>query len=203
MFIATSLDGFVSRSDGSIDWLHAANAVVPQGEDCGYAAFMSTIDGLVMGRNTFEQAMSFEEWPYGSTPVVVLSHTLRSLPRPTPSTVSLVADLPAVLVKRLAEQGHRHLYIDGGLTIQSFLAAGLIAEMTITVIPILLGAGKPLFGSLHGDVHLELLSSEAYPFGFVQNKYRLIPTAAPAASITDIAARTTGVPGSHEGGPYR
>jgi dihydrofolate reductase len=80
VFIATSLDGFISRSDGRIDWLDDANRLVPLDEDCGFAEFLSGVDALVMGRNTFEQVLSFPEWPYGSKPVVVLSRSLRSLP---------------------------------------------------------------------------------------------------------------------------
>lgn len=173
VFIATSLDGFISRTDGSIDWLNKANAVVPEGEDCGYAQFLSTVDALVMGRNTFEQVLSFGEWPYDSTPVVVLSRQLKSLPGNVPATVSVSADDPAKLVQSLSAKGQSHLYIDGGLTIQSFLAAGLIDEIIITTIPILLGGGKSLFGPLPGDVQLNHLSSKAFDFGFVQNKYRV------------------------------
>ena len=175
VFIATSLDGFISRKDGSIDWLNEANAVVPEGEDCGYAAFMSTVDALVMGRNTFEQVLSFDgKWPYGSTPVIVLSRQMKLLPDDMLDTVSLSADDPKKLVQRLSTKGLNHLYIDGGRTIQSFLSSSLIDEITITVIPILLGEGKPLFGPLSDDVELELVESKAFEFGFVQSKYRVI-----------------------------
>lgn len=177
VFIATSLDGFISRTDGSIDWLNKANAVLPEGEDCGYAQFMSTVNALVMGRNTFEQVLSFGEWSYGSTPVVVLSRQLKSLPGNVPATVSVSAGDPAKLVQRLSAKGLSHLYVDGGLTIQSFLAAGLIDEIIITTIPILLGEGKPLFGPLLGDVGLEHVSTIACDFGFVQSKYRVVKSA--------------------------
>jgi dihydrofolate reductase len=143
VFIATSLDGFIARLDGSIDWLNAANAVVPPGEDLGYKAFMATVDTLVMGRHTFEQVLTFGAWPYGETPVVVMSR--RGAPSLTdvPVTVTFSQEMPADLVARLAAEGKGHLYIDGGLLVQSFLAEGLIDELTITVIPILLGKGKP------------------------------------------------------------
>ena len=174
VFIATSLDGFISRTDGRIDWLDRANRLVPPGEDFGYARFMSTVDGIVMGRNTFEQVLGFGKWPYGVTPLVVLSRTLKSLPANLPATVSISAEAPLRLVDRLASLGLEHLYVDGGKCIQSFLAAGLIDEITITLIPVLLGAGKALFGPLPGDVRLELLSSQAYDFGYVQSKYRVV-----------------------------
>ena len=171
VFIATSLDGFIARADGSIDWLNDASAAVPKGEDCGFKAFMSTVDTLVMGRKTFEQVLTFGEWPYGDTPVVVLSHRELPLPSDLPDTVTTSQEPPKNLVARLAVEGKRHLYVDGGRTIQSFFAEGLIDELTITVIPILLGTGIPLFGPLPHDIHLKHESTQAYEFGFVQQKY--------------------------------
>jgi dihydrofolate reductase len=171
VFIATSLDGFIARPDGTIDWLNQANAVVPPGEDCGYKAFIETVDVLVMGRNTFEQVLSFVEWPYGTLRVVVLSRRGIAVPETLKPTVSTSAEPPELLSTRLAAEGARHLYVDGGQTIQSFLNAGLLHEITITVIPILLGAGIPLFGPLQSDIALKHVSTHAYPFGFVQSKY--------------------------------
>ncbi len=173
VFIATSLDGFIARLDGSIDWLSAANAVVPPGEDCGYKAFMSTVDTLVMGWNTFEQVLTFGEWPYGDTPVVVMSHRASPLPPNSPHTVTFSQEAPTDLVAKLRAQGKRHLYIDGGITVQSFLSERLINELTITVIPILLGTGKPLFGPMRSDIHLLHVATRVYEFGFVQHKYRV------------------------------
>lgn len=180
VFIATSLDGFISRPDGSIDWLNEAGAGGAPGEDYGYERFMSSIDALVMGRNTFEQVLTFDGWPYGDTPMVVVSRTMHSLPAGAPSTVTLSDDSPEQVVADLVAKSLPNLSIDGGLTIQSFLAAGLIDEVTITVIPILLGTGKPLFGPLPADVTLDLVSTEGYPSGFVQTRYRVLyeaPTA--------------------------
>jgi len=174
VFIATSLDGFISRLDGSIDWLDQANAVVPEGEDCGYHDFMSTVDALVMGRNTFEKVLSFGEWPYEKLPVIVLSHSQITVPDAIASTVTASQESPVELVSRLSAQGIRHIYVDGGKTIQSFLSAGLIDEITISVIPILLGAGRPLFGPLSQDVHLTLMQSKAYEFGIVQHRYQVV-----------------------------
>jgi len=174
VFIATSLDGFISRSDGSIDWLDEANKMIPAGEDCGFAAFMASVDVLVMVRNNFEQVLSFGEWAYVSTPVVVLSRNLKALPQQALATVSLSAESPKDVVQRLSAKGRQHLYVDGGLTIQSFLAAGLMDEITITLIPVLLGSGKALFGVLPKDVPLELVESKAYDFGFVRSKYRVL-----------------------------
>ncbi len=174
VFVATSLDGFIAREDGRIDWLDAAQGMVPDGEDCGYQDFMATVDGLVMGRNTFEQVLSFPQWPYGELPVVVLSHQAIALPAAISKTVTVTAESPADLLARLAAAGRQHLYVDGGKTIQSFLATNLINEIIITVIPILIGTGKPLFGALPQDVQLAHVRSRCYDFGFVQHHYRVL-----------------------------
>jgi dihydrofolate reductase len=174
VFIAMSLDGFISRPNGEIDWLEKANEAVPKDEDFGYSQFMSTVDALVMGRNTFEKVCSFNNWPYGETPVVVMSRNLHSLPVDIPKSVTLSADHPVQIVGQLSARGFQHLYIDGGKTIQSFVSSGLIDELTITIIPVLLGAGIPLFGKLPQDVWLECINSRDCGFGFVQSKYRVI-----------------------------
>ncbi len=173
VFIAQSLDGFIARADGSIDWLEAATTAAPPGDDLGYAAFMATIDALVMGRSTFETVASFRPWPYGATPVVVLSSRLESLPGSTPDTVSLHRGGLAALVADLAARGLTRLYVDGGRTIQGFLAENLIDELTITTLPVLLGGGKPLFGAVPADVHLQHQSTRAFECGFVQSTYRV------------------------------
>jgi len=175
VFVATSLDGFIARPDGSIEWLVQANAAIPSGEDCGYKAFMETVDVIVMGRNTFEQVLTFSEWPHGDKKVVVLTRKGVAVPEALRRTVSISSEAPASLVERLSSAGAEHLYIDGGETIQSFLNERLISELTITVIPVLLGEGKPLFGPLRSDASLTHLSTHAYPFGFVQSRYRVTP----------------------------
>jgi dihydrofolate reductase len=177
VFIATSLDGYIARGDGSIDWLERANRVVPKDEDCGYGAFIATVDVLVMGRNTFELARRFGTWPYGDLPVVVLSHRDLAIPQSLAGSVSVSHESPRALVSRLSARGAKHLYIDGGLTIQGFLREGLIDALTITVVPVLLGAGRPLFGPLADDVQLVHLSTKAYDFGFVQLNYRVVKPA--------------------------
>lgn len=177
VFIATSLDGFIARPDGRIDWLDEANRLVPPGEDCGYAAFFASVDALVMGRATFETVLKFPDWPYGPKPVYVLSRTLKQLPPSVPDAVRLLAPNPHEVVNHCEAQGHRHLYIDGGKTIQGFLSAGLIGEITITVIPVILGEGIPLFGKLPADISLKHASTKTYPFGFVQNRYAIVEAA--------------------------
>lgn len=172
-FMATSLDGFIARANGALDWLDRANASVPPGEDCGYAAFFATVDVLVMGRGTFETVLTFPSWPYGDLPVVVLSRRGIEVPVERRTTVSVSDEELPTLVARLAAAGRQHAYVDGGQTVQSFLRAGLLNELTLTTIPILLGAGLPLFGSLERDVELEHVATTAYPFGYVQSRYRV------------------------------
>jgi dihydrofolate reductase len=173
VFIATSLDGYIARADGGIDWLHDTygdpNA---EPEDMGFDAFISTVDGMVMGRNTFETVLGFDGWPYGDTPIAVLSSSMTEIPGGVPDTVSLSNETPTEIVARLGAEGRTHLYIDGGVTIQRFLDAGLIDEMTITRLPILLGSGIPLFGRTKTDIRFTHLSTRAFRSGLVQSVYR-------------------------------
>lgn len=173
VFVATSLDGFIARPDGSIDWLDEANALMPSGEDCGYGVFMQSIDVVVMGRHTFEQVLTFDAWPYGEKRVVVLSSRKVDIPATLSAAVSASSEAPALLVERLSAEGAKHLYVDGGITIQRFLAAGLIDDITVTLIPVLLGRGRPLFGPAEQDLHLALVGSRVFDFGFVQLSYRV------------------------------
>lgn len=143
VYIATSVDGYIARKDGGLDWLDAANATVPEGEDCGYGEFMASIDVLVMGRHTFEKVLSLGQWPYGTTPIVVLSRNPIRFPDDMPKTVTHSSEGPRALSDRLSREGVGRVYVDGGETIQSFLAEGLIDDLTITVIPVLLGEGIP------------------------------------------------------------
>lgn len=174
VFVATSLDGFISRSNGDIDWLNEANRSVPPGEDCGFAAFFRSVDALVMGRLTFEQVLAFEHWPYDGKQLIVLSRSLSALPSGVPSSVSLSNESPKALLERLEGLGVSHVYVDGGQTVQAFLNEGLIDEMTLTLIPIVLGEGKPLFSAHGREARVELVSCHAFPFGFVQCKYRFL-----------------------------
>ena len=173
VFIATSLDGFIAREDGDIEWLNDANKVAPEGEDCGYSAFMNSVDVLVMGRNTFEKVLSFGPWHYGDKPVIVLSSNKLEIPENLPETVSCSSESPVVLSDRLAKKGAKRIYVDGGITIQRFLAEGLIKDITITVIPVILGRGIPLFDSVGKDIPLKHISTTAYDFGFVQSTYEV------------------------------
>jgi dihydrofolate reductase len=165
VFIATSLDGFIARANDDLDWLPPGG-----GEEHGYDAFMATVDALVIGRRTFEKVLTFDAWPYGDKPVFVLS--TRALDSAPPgAVVERMSGAPADIVAQLAARGVRHIYVDGGITIQRFLETGLIQRLIITRVPVLIGAGIPLFGPLPRDIALTHVATRHYPTGLVQSEY--------------------------------
>lgn len=172
VFIATSLDGFVARDDHGLDWLMKQNTA---DEDHGYDAFMASVDGLIMGRGSFQTALSFDTWPY-QKPVFVMSKSLTedAVPAALRDQVSLTRLEPGDLMASLDAQGWKRAYVDGGLVVQSFIRAGLVSDMSVTLIPILIGGGRRLFGELDGDIDLQLLASKAFPSGLLQTRYRLL-----------------------------
>ena len=172
VFIATSLDGFIARKNGDLDWL-PGNDGETGSEDYGFKEFFMSIDTLVMGRNTYELALTFKEWPYRGKDVVVLSSGFPKIPKNLAEGVEGTSSSPKELIPRLASSGSAHVYVDGGQTIQSFLQANLIQEMTITRIPVLIGEGISLFGSLAQDIKVQHLSTRAFENGFVQSKYKV------------------------------
>jgi dihydrofolate reductase len=173
-FAATSLDGYIARTNGGLDWLPGEGESF-EGEDYGFGDFFATVDFVVIGRNTFEKVLTFEQWPYADKRVVILTSQsadrLRSLPA---STAEYMDGTPAEIAARLAGRGARHLYVDGGITVQRFLDAGLIDRVVINRIPIILGGGIPLFGPVRRDIHLRHVSTRQYPNGFVQSEYEVM-----------------------------
>lgn len=169
VFIATSVDGYIARPDGGLDWLAAGES----GEDFGYDAFMAGVDVLYMGRGTYETVRGFGTWPYAGRRVVVAS---RSLPRrrdAPPGDVEVTPEAPSDLFERLSAEGAGRVYVDGGRLITSCLGAGLVDEMTITRVPVLLGEGLPLFGRSDRDVRLEHVRTRPFASGLVQSTYRV------------------------------
>ena len=174
VFIATSLDGFIARPGGELDWLDAANATVPESEDCGYHTLFNSIDVLIMGRKTYEKVLSFGQWPYESKPVIVLSRNKIKIPEKLAKIVSHSSESSKELCERMSKEGVKRLYIDGGITIQRFLDEGLINDITITIIPVILGDGIPLFSNLKKDISLKHVATKTYSFGFVQLTYEIV-----------------------------
>lgn len=173
VFIATSLDGFIAREDGAIDWLPSGGEA-GNSEDYGYQAFFDSVDAIVMGRHTFELILSFPEWPYGDKTVIVLSSQFINVPPFLASKTEVTAAAPTELCQRLVNRGVQHLYVDGGKTIQGFLRAGLIDQFIIAQVPILIGKGLPLFGAIPQDIKLQLMASRAFPNGVVQSQYAVL-----------------------------
>jgi len=165
VFIATSLDGFIARANGDLDWLPPDG-----GEPHGYDEFLAAVDALVIGRKTFETVLTFASWPYGEKPVFVLS-TRTLAPTPLGAGVERMSGHPADIMSQLAARGIHHVYVDGGITIQRFFQAGLIQRLIITRIPVLLGAGIPLFGTLQRDIVLRHVGTRQYASGLVQSEY--------------------------------
>jgi len=171
VYIAISVDGYIARPDGDVSWLDNPAYQAEEGEDFGYRDFIKSVDFLVLGRKSFEKVLTFDDWPYEDLPVVVLSSKSWKTPPELAGKIRFFNAAPDKLVAELQETGAKHLYIDGGITIQRFLEAGLIDEITLTIIPILLGDGIPLFGSMSEEFKLVLQSSKSYNNGFIQNLY--------------------------------
>jgi dihydrofolate reductase len=168
IYIATSLDGFIATIDGGIDWLNEIPN--PEQSDYGWAEFMSGIDAIVMGRNTFEKVLTFGSWPYDK-PVFVLSGSLPKIQKAVVGKAEIVNGDLHELIKGWNERGYNNIYIDGGRTIQSFLKEDLVDEMIITKIPILLGDGIPLFGKLPQSMKFIHNKTEIYNNSLVMSHY--------------------------------
>src|SRR3954468_8277249 len=136
VFIGTSVDGFIARPDGDLDFLPEGG-----GEPHGYDEFIASVDALVIGRNTFEKVMTFDVWPYGEKRVVVLSSRPVDVSALRAGVVEQMAGAPEEIISTLAARGIHHLYVDGGVTIQRFLRAGLVQRLIITRVPVLIGDG--------------------------------------------------------------
>jgi dihydrofolate reductase len=169
VFIGTSLDGFIARPNGALDFLPEGG-----GEPHGYNEFIASVDAIVIGRKTFETVLAFPDWPYGTKRVVVLSSRPVDLSEVKGGVVEHMSGSPAEIVARLDATGVRHAYIDGGITIQRFLRAGLIQRLIITRVPVLIGEGIPLFGTLPQDIHLRHIATKNYPSGLVSSEYQVI-----------------------------
>jgi dihydrofolate reductase len=168
VFVGTSVDGFMARPDGGLDFLPPGG-----GEPHGYNEFIATVDALVIGRKTYETVLAFDEWPYGDKLVVVLSS--RALASAPPGAkVERMSGAPTEIASQLAARGIQHVYVDGGLTIQEFLRAGLVQRLTITRVPVLIGRGIPLFGEISQDIALGHVATRQYASGLVTSEYEVV-----------------------------
>jgi dihydrofolate reductase len=167
VFVGTSVDGFIARADGGLDWLPS------DGEEHGYTEFFASVDAVVIGRKTYETVLGFGGWAYGEKPVFVLS-TRALAPAPTQAVVERMSGHPADILSQLAARGIRHVYVDGGVTIQGFLRAGLIQRLIVTRVPVLIGEGIPLFGPTQRDIALKHIHTQQYASGLVQTEYEVV-----------------------------
>ena len=165
VFVGASVDGFIARPNGALDFLPEGG-----GEPHGYNEFIASVDAIVIGRKTFETVLAFDAWPYGDKRVVVLSSRPVDFSAVRGGVVEQMAGPPADIVSQLAASGVHHLYVDGGITIQRFLRVGLIQRLVITRVPVLIGDGVPLFGTLPRDIRLRHVATRHYPSGLVQSE---------------------------------
>jgi len=168
VFCGVSVDGFLARPDHALDFLHTGEQV-PH----GFEEFYGSVDVVVIGRKTFEVVLTFEKWFYGKKAVVVLSSRPLDFSRVKGGVVEQMSGAPAEIAGLLQARGFKHAYIDGGITIQRFLAAGLIDRLVITRVPVLIGEGIPLFGPVPRDIRLRHVATRAYEGGLVQSEYEL------------------------------
>ena len=169
VFVGASLDGFLARPDGALDFLPPGG-----GEPHGYDEFIKTVDAIVIGHKTFEVILNYPVWPYGQKRVVVLSGRPLDLSVVRGVVVEQMRGEPAEIVAKLSASGANHLYVDGGITIQRFLRAGLVQRIVVTRVPVLIGEGIPLFGSLPHDVRLEHVATQSYASGLVKSEYKVV-----------------------------
>jgi dihydrofolate reductase len=169
VFVGMSVDGFIARPDGDFDFLTASGG----GEPHGYNEFIATVDVIVIGRNTFEKVLTLGPWFYGKKRVVVLSSRPIDLSVVKDGNVEQMSGSPAEIVAKLEKSGAKHAYIDGGVTVQRFLRAGLIQHITLNRVPVLIGEGIPLFGSLPSDVRLRHVATDTYKGGLVKSEYEV------------------------------
>lgn len=168
VFCGVSLDGFLARPDGRLDFLDSAGH---DPADTSFDEFLQTVDVLVMGRGTWDVFQGFGQWPYGDRRIVVLTHRPLALAPMFEGKVETMQGTPKQVMDRLAARGLTRLYLDGGQVIQQFLRAGLVDRLVVTTVPVLIGQGLPLFGALDKDVRLKLVGVRAMSTGLVQSTY--------------------------------
>lgn len=166
IYIATSIDGYIAKKDGNLDWLQYGHT---GDEDYGFKKFIDSIDALILGRNTYQVVSGFEEWPYQGKRVIVLSNTLNTVRE---EAELFCGELPKLLLK-LHLENIKHVWVDGGITASKFLEAGLVDELTVSIIAMVLGSGIPLFSVMNREHKCRLIASQAYPSGLAQLKYKL------------------------------
>ena len=186
IFIAPSVDGYIATEDGRVNWLETLSKPISEEEassdlmkhfNMSFPNYIQGVDCMIMGRKLMEVLSNFdltpEQWPYGDTKIIVLSHTIKEPPENLKNKVQIYSGSIEELITQLEKEGYKHAYVDGGTTITAFLNLGLIDEMTLTQAPVLLGAGIPLFGKLFKQIKLEDAQATAFPNNFIEIKYTI------------------------------
>ena len=164
-----SVDGFLARPDDTFDFLQTGEQ-----EPHGFNEFLASVDVVVIGRRTFEVVRKLGHLGlYGNKPVIVLSSHPLDFSSVKNGIVEQMSGEPIEIVRQLKSRGFKHAYVDGGITIQRFLAAGRIDLLVITRVPVLIGAGIPLFGPLPRDINLRHVATRSYSGGLVQSEYQI------------------------------
>jgi dihydrofolate reductase len=167
VYVGTSLDGFIARKDGDIDWLvKFQNNEVSK----SYEEFISRIDTIVIGRGTYETVVNFPSWPYEKK-VFVLSTSIKQIPDSLKGKASILSMKPKELLNFLSHEGFSNIYVDGGKVIQDFLKEDCIDELIVTKLPVLIGNGIPLFGDLNNDLQFKHVRTDIYSNGLVKSHY--------------------------------
>lgn len=161
-----SIDGYIARKNGGLDWLEYGHI---GDEDYGFKKFIDSVDALVLGRNTYEVVSGFDKWPYEGKKVIVLSNTLNEVRKEAELFSGQLTDLAFML----HSEGIKRVWVDGGITVSKFLEAGLVDDITISVITMILGSGIPLFSTMNREHKCRLISTQSYPSGLVQLKYEV------------------------------
>lgn len=172
-YIATSLDGYIARKDGSLDWLEQDCWADPDGSDYGWKAHLASVDAMIMGKNTFLKILDIGQWVYGDLPVFVASKSLRGedVPEHLRTKVSIISGTASELAKKIREKNKSKIYVDGGKLLQSFIRACILNELVVTKMPVLIGSGISLFGEIDKDMKVKNLKTESFKSGVTQNHY--------------------------------
>ena len=151
VYLATSLDGYIAREGGSIDWL-------PESAESGYDAFYKSVDTVIMGKTTYDQVLTFGEYPYKDKKSFVFTRTNRE----NDENVEFVFDIETFVKDGFPGAGKNIWLVGGAQIIASFLKQGSVDEIITTIIPVLLGNGIPLFKNIENESKLELIKTEKY-----------------------------------------
>jgi dihydrofolate reductase len=186
IFIAPSVDGYIATEDGGVQWLETVGKDVSEKKmssdlmkhfNMSFPNYMKSIDCMIIGRKLMEVLSNFnlttEQWPYGNTRIIALSNTIKESPSNLKNKVEMYSGSISELIIKLEQDGYKHAYIDGGTTITTFLNLQLINEITLTLAPVLLGSGMPLFGKLSKQINLEDAQATAFPNNFIEIKYKV------------------------------